>query len=37
MFIDAVEFFSESLEHMIEIEKENDERKGIIDVLRENK
>lgn len=35
MFIDAVEFFSESLEKMVEIDKQNNERKEIIDVLRE--
>jgi hypothetical protein len=35
MFIDAVEFFAESLEKMVEIDKQNNERKDIIDVLRE--
>lgn len=35
MFIDAVEFFAESLEKMVEIDKQNNERKEIIDVLRE--
>jgi hypothetical protein len=35
MFIDAVEFFAESLEHMVEIEKQNNERKETIAVLRE--
>jgi hypothetical protein len=35
MFIDAVEFFAESLEKMVEVDKQNNERKEIIDVLRE--
>ena len=34
-FIDAVEFFQEALEHMLKIEKENSNRKEIIDNLSE--
>ena len=36
-FIDAVEFFQESLEHMVKIEAENEERKALIETLTEEK
>lgn len=37
MFVDAVEFFAEAMEQLIEIDKQNNERKEQIEVLRENK
>ena len=36
-FIDAVEFFQESLEHMVKVEKENEERKVQLEHLTEEK
>lgn len=37
LFVDAVEFFAEAMEQLIEIDKQNNERKEQIEVLRENK
>jgi hypothetical protein len=37
MFVDAVEFFAEAMEQLIEVEKQNKERKEQIEILKENK
>ena len=37
IFIDAVEFFQESLEHMVEVENENVENKKLVEELQQSK
>ena len=37
IFIDAVEFFQESLEHMVEVENENQANKKLVEELTQSK
>ena len=37
IFIDAVEFFQESLEHMVEVENENVQNKKMVEELTKSK